>query len=83
MRRSVATYSSPCQRVQRRGLESVMSFTHLFTPTKIGSLEIRDERLIAYHEARAKRGAGLLIVEIAHSRNGFHWLSYHSGLRDE
>src|ERR1700680_4738860 len=59
-----------------------MTFSHLFSPVRIGSLEIRNrvfssghqttmvndgfinDRLIAYHEARASGGAGLIVIEI-------------------
>lgn len=59
------------------------AFPHLFTPVKIGSIEVRNrlamppmgtcfatrdgfvtDRTIAYYEARAKGGMGLIIVEI-------------------
>ena len=60
-----------------------MALTHLFTPLKVGAVEIRNrifstghqtvlvndgapnDALIAYQEARARGGAGLVIVEVA------------------
>ena len=60
-----------------------MTFTHLFTPLTVGSVELRNrifstghqtvlvddgapnDALIAYQEARARGGAGLVIVEVA------------------
>jgi 2,4-dienoyl-CoA reductase-like NADH-dependent reductase (Old Yellow Enzyme family) len=59
------------------------NFPHLFSPVKIGNLEIRNrilstghdttlptdgtvnEALVAYHEARAEGGAGLIVVQVA------------------
>jgi 2,4-dienoyl-CoA reductase-like NADH-dependent reductase (Old Yellow Enzyme family) len=58
-------------------------FPHLFSPMKIGAMEIRNrilstghdtvmahdghvtERLIAYQEARAKGGAGLIVIQVS------------------
>ena len=60
-----------------------MAFPHLFSPTEVGGLEIKNrifstghqsnmvrdgrvtERLVAYQKAKAKGGAGLLILEAA------------------
>lgn len=60
-----------------------MNFRHLFSPLKIGGMEVRNrilstghdtvmahnghvtDRLIAYHEARAKGGAGLIVVQVS------------------
>ena len=60
-----------------------MALTHLFSPLRVGSVEIRNrifstghqtvlvddgapnDALIAYQEARARGGAGLVIVEVA------------------
>ncbi|MDX6750384.1 FAD-dependent oxidoreductase [Geminicoccaceae bacterium 1502E] len=61
----------------------MISFPHLFSPLKVGGMEIRNrilstghdtvlahegrvtDRLVAYHEARAKGGAGLIVVQVA------------------
>ena len=59
------------------------AFPHLFSPIRIGGMELRNrivstghethlnekgrigDRIVAYHEARARGGAGLIVTEVA------------------
>ena len=72
-------------------MEDLVKLTHLFTPTRVKSMELKNriavapmgtlmanevgnpsERQAAYYEARAKGGAGLIMVEVLinHCVNG-------------